>query len=89
MRELWTGERVSFDGDYYQTTTRPSTTGPSSRCRSTSPPAARVVARYAGRFGDGFICTCGKGMELYSDKLLPAVSEGLEAAGRAADASTG
>lgn len=35
-----------------------------------------VVARYAGRAGDGFICTSGKGMELYTDKLLPAVAEG-------------
>jgi coenzyme F420-dependent glucose-6-phosphate dehydrogenase len=41
-----------------------------------------VVARYAGRVGDGFICTSGKGMELYTDKLLPAVAEGAEAAGR-------
>ena len=41
-----------------------------------------MVARYAGRSGDGFICTSGKGMELYTDSLLPAVAEGAEAAGR-------
>ena len=41
------------------------------------------VARYAGRAGDGFICTSGKGMELYEEKLLPAVAEGLEKAERA------
>ena len=40
MRKLWTEERVSFEGDYYASWTRPSTTGPSSRCRSTSPRAA-------------------------------------------------
>jgi coenzyme F420-dependent glucose-6-phosphate dehydrogenase len=40
------------------------------------------VARYAGRAGDGVICTSGKGMELYTEKLLPAVAEGLEKAGR-------
>ena len=34
------------------------------------------MAKYAGRVGDGFICTSGKGMELYTDKLLPAVEEG-------------
>ena len=44
-----------------------------------------LVARYAGRAGDGFICTSGKGMELYTDKLLPAVAEGLEKAGREPD----
>src|SRR5690606_39317839 len=26
----------------------------------------------------GFICTSGKGMELYTDKLLPAVEEGAQ-----------
>ncbi|WP_256668709.1 nitroreductase/quinone reductase family protein, partial [Nocardia cyriacigeorgica] len=32
-----------------------------------------LVARYAGRAGDGFICTSGKGMDLYTEKLMPAV----------------
>jgi coenzyme F420-dependent glucose-6-phosphate dehydrogenase len=41
-----------------------------------------VVAKYAGRAGDGFICTSGKGEELYTEKLLPAVAEGAAAAGR-------
>ncbi|MBF6447757.1 LLM class flavin-dependent oxidoreductase, partial [Nocardia elegans] len=41
-----------------------------------------VVARYAGRAGDGFICTSGKGMDLYTEKLMPAVSEGAEKVGR-------
>jgi coenzyme F420-dependent glucose-6-phosphate dehydrogenase len=44
------------------------------------------VARYAGRAGDGFICTSGKGMELYTEKLLPAVAEGAAQAGRDASA---
>ena len=35
-----------------------------------------MVARYAGRAGDGFICTSGKGMSLYTDDLIPAVKEG-------------
>jgi coenzyme F420-dependent glucose-6-phosphate dehydrogenase len=39
-----------------------------------------VVAKYAGRYGDGFICTSGKGMDLYTEKLLPAVEEGATAA---------
>jgi coenzyme F420-dependent glucose-6-phosphate dehydrogenase len=41
-----------------------------------------VVAKYAGRAGDGFICTSGKGMDLYTDRLLPALAEGAAAAGR-------
>ena len=44
------------------------------------------MAKYAGRVADGMICTSGKGMELYTDKLLPAVAEGAEAAGRDAAA---
>jgi coenzyme F420-dependent glucose-6-phosphate dehydrogenase len=43
------------------------------------------VAKYAGRAGDGFICTSGKGEELYKDKLIPAMKEGAEAAGRNPD----
>ena len=45
-----------------------------------------AAARLAGRIGDGFICTSGKGAELYTETLLPALAEGAEKAGR--DAST-
>lgn len=44
-----------------------------------------VVAKYAGRAGDGFICTSGKGAELYAEKLMPAVAEGAAAAGRSVE----
>ena len=44
-----------------------------------------MVARYAGRVADGFICTSGKGRELYADQLVPAVDEGLDKAGRGHD----
>src|SRR5438445_186103 len=40
------------------------------------------VAKYAGRAGDGLICTSGKGMELYSEQLLPSFAEGATAEGR-------
>ncbi|WP_373195614.1 glucose-6-phosphate dehydrogenase (coenzyme-F420) [Mycobacterium marinum] len=72
MRELWRGDRVDFDGEYY-------------RLRGASiydvpeggvPVYIAAVAKYAGRAGDGFICTSGKGEELYSEKLMPAVREG-------------
>ena len=48
--------------------------------------AGAVVAKYAGRAGDGFICTSGKSPALYTDTLLPAVTDGLQASGRGADA---
>jgi coenzyme F420-dependent glucose-6-phosphate dehydrogenase len=44
--------------------------------------AGPAAARLAGRVADGFICTSGKGPELYTETLLPAVREGAGKAGR-------
>jgi coenzyme F420-dependent glucose-6-phosphate dehydrogenase len=82
MRALWTGERVTFDGEYYQTTDATVYDRPDEPVPVYIAAGGPVVAKYAGRAGDGFICTSGKGMELYTDKLLPAVAEGAAAAGR-------
>jgi coenzyme F420-dependent glucose-6-phosphate dehydrogenase len=82
MRELWTEERVSFDGDYYRTTDATVYDRPEVPVPVYVAAGGPLVARYAGRSGDGFICTSGKGEELYRDKLLPAVDEGLEKSGR-------
>jgi coenzyme F420-dependent glucose-6-phosphate dehydrogenase len=82
MRELWTGERVTFDGDFYQTQNATVYDRPERPVPIYIAAGGPVVARYAGRSGDGFICTSGKGPELYRDKLIPAVDEGLAAAGR-------
>ena len=82
IRELWTGERVSFEGQYYRTSNatiydRPDTPVPI--YLASSGPAA---TRFAGREGDGWITTSGKAPELYTDTLLPAIAEGAEKAGR-------
>lgn len=82
MRQLWREDRVSFDGDYYTTVDATIYDKPDSEIPVYIAAGGPVVAKYAGRAGDGFICTSGKGMELYQDKLLPAVNEGLQAAGR-------
>ena len=82
MRQLWRENRVSFDGDYYTTVDATIYDKPDSEIPVYIAAGGPVVAKYAGRAGDGFICTSGKGMELYQDKLLPAVNEGLQAAGR-------
>jgi coenzyme F420-dependent glucose-6-phosphate dehydrogenase len=82
MRELWTEERVSFDGDYYRTTDATVYDRPEVPVPVYVAAGGPLVARYAGRSGEGFICTSGKGEELYRDKLLPAVDEGLEKSGR-------
>jgi coenzyme F420-dependent glucose-6-phosphate dehydrogenase len=82
MRQLWAGGRVAFDGAYYKTQGASIYDVPKSGIPVYVAAGGPVVARYAGRSGDGFICTSGKGMELYTEKLLPAVAEGAEQEGR-------
>ncbi len=85
MRELWLGDRVDFDGEYYRTSGASIYDVPDGGVPVYVAAGGPVVARYAGRAGDGFICTSGKGMELYTDKLLPAVTEGAEKKERSVD----
>lgn len=85
MRELWTAERVTFDGEYYRTVNATVYDRPSVPVPVYVAAGGPLVARYAGRVGDGFICTSGKGEELYADKLLPAVAEGRSLGERAAE----
>ena len=82
MRELWAGERVSFEGEYYSTHDASIYDQPEGGVPVYIAAGGPVVARYAGRAGDGFICTSGKGMDLYTEKLLPAVAEGAGQAER-------
>ncbi|MGX7695318.1 glucose-6-phosphate dehydrogenase (coenzyme-F420) [Gordonia polyisoprenivorans] len=82
MRQLWTGDQVDFDGDYYHTQGAYMYDVPEQPIPVYVAAGGPVVARYAGRAGDGFICTSGKGAELYTEKLIPAVKEGAEKADR-------
>ena len=82
MRALWAGERVSFEGEYYSTHDASIYDKPADGIPIYIAAGGPQVAKYAGRAGDGFICTSGKGAELYVDQLIPAVKEGLELSGR-------
>src|SRR3954465_14364933 len=82
MRQLWTSDEVDFDGEYYRAVGASIYDRPAEPVPVYVAAAGPAVARFAGQAGDGFICTSGKGMELYTDKLLPAVQEGLDGAGR-------
>ncbi|WP_305092631.1 glucose-6-phosphate dehydrogenase (coenzyme-F420) [Prescottella sp. R16] len=82
MRDLWTGDRVDFEGQYYRTKGASIYDVPEGGIPVYIAAGGPVVARYAGRAGDGFICTSGKGMDLYTEKLIPAVKEGCEKAAR-------
>ncbi|MGV1008840.1 MAG: glucose-6-phosphate dehydrogenase (coenzyme-F420) [Dermatophilaceae bacterium] len=82
IRTLWTQERVSFQGEYYRTTDATIYDRPQVPVPIYVAAGGPLVARYAGRTADGFICTSGKGAALYRDQLVPAVQEGLDKAGR-------
>lgn len=82
MRALWTQESVTFEGEYYRTVDARVFDRPLDPVPVFVAAGGPMVARYAGRVGDGFICTSGKGRELYADQLLPAVAEGRARSGR-------
>ncbi|GJF02313.1 MULTISPECIES: glucose-6-phosphate dehydrogenase (coenzyme-F420) [Pseudonocardia] len=82
IRALWTEDSVSVDGDYYTLVDAKIYDRPKEPVPVYIAAGGPVVAKYAGRSGDGFICTSGKGMDLYTEKLIPAVQEGAAAAER-------
>jgi len=86
IRRLWTEDFVEFDGDYYHVHGATVYDRPERPVPIYVAATGEVAAKFAGRQGDGFICTSGKGMDLYRDRLLPAVREGAAAAGRDFDA---
>jgi len=85
MRALWSEDRVNFEGEYYSTHDASIYDRPTTPIPVYVAAGGPVVARYAGRAGDGFICTSGKGMSLYTDALIPAVQEGAAKAERSFD----
>lgn len=80
MRQLWTKERVTFEGDYYRTSDATIYDRPDTPIPVYVAAGGPTMAKYAGRMGDGVIVTSGKGRELYEDKLVPAIREGMELA---------
>jgi coenzyme F420-dependent glucose-6-phosphate dehydrogenase len=77
MRRLWTEDRVTFEGQYYRTVAATIYDRPAEPVPIYVAAAGALVARYAGRAADGFICTSGKSPSLYTDTLLPKLAEGL------------
>lgn len=83
MRRLWREEFVTFEGEHYRTKNATIYERPASGViplyiAGTGESAARL----AGRVAQGFICTSGKGEDLYTTTLLPAVREGAAKASR-------
>jgi coenzyme F420-dependent glucose-6-phosphate dehydrogenase len=82
IQTLWTSDRVTFEGTYYRTRKATIYDRPDTPIPIYIAAAGASAARLAGRVADGLICTSGKGMELYSETLLPAMAEGARAADR-------
>lgn len=76
MRALWTGERTSYDGEYFTTRDAVIYDLPGEPIPVYVAAGGPKMATFAGAVGDGFICTSGKGRSLYADSLLPAVAQG-------------
>jgi len=77
IRKLWTEERVSFEGEFYRTDKATIYDRPSIKIPIYIAAGGPMVAKYAGRAGDGFICTSGKDPALYTEKLIPNVDAGI------------
>lgn len=85
IKLLWSEERVTFEGEFYRTEGATIYDRPEAPVPVYVAGAGPMVAKFAGRAGEGFICTSGKPWELYSETLLPNVAAGLEAADRPSD----
>jgi coenzyme F420-dependent glucose-6-phosphate dehydrogenase len=85
MRRLWSEDRVSYSGTFYKTQNATIYDRPPRGVPLLIAAGGPQMARYAGRVGDGFICTSGKGAQLYRDQLLPAFAEGARESGRDPD----
>jgi coenzyme F420-dependent glucose-6-phosphate dehydrogenase len=85
IKQLWTEDRVTFEGQFYQTSLATIYDKPAQPVPIYIGASGPAATRLAGRIADGFITTSGKGRSLYTDTLLPAVREGAEKAGRRLD----
>jgi coenzyme F420-dependent glucose-6-phosphate dehydrogenase len=82
IRKLWSEQRVTFEGTYYKTDNATIYDVPEIPVPLWLAGSGPAATRYAGRMGDGYITTSGKGESLYTDTLLPAVAEGAAKAER-------
>jgi len=82
IERLWSEERVTFEGRYYTTHNATIYDRPLNAVPIYIGAAGPAATRLAGRVASGFITTSGKGRDLYTETLLPALREGIEQAGR-------
>jgi coenzyme F420-dependent glucose-6-phosphate dehydrogenase len=85
IQQLWREDRVSYEGTYYRTDKATIYDKPDQPVPIYIGASGPAATRLAGRIADGFITTSGKGHDLYTQTLLPAVREGAEKADRKVD----
>jgi coenzyme F420-dependent glucose-6-phosphate dehydrogenase len=85
IRQLWAEDRVTFEGQFYRTENATIYDKPERPVPIYIGASGPAATRLAGRIADGFITTSGKGHDLYTETLLPAVREGAEKADRKLD----
>jgi coenzyme F420-dependent glucose-6-phosphate dehydrogenase len=85
IQKLWAEDRVTYEGQFYKTENATIYDKPETPVPIYIGASGPAATRLAGRIADGFITTSGKGHGLYTDTLLPAVTEGAEKAGRTID----
>jgi coenzyme F420-dependent glucose-6-phosphate dehydrogenase len=81
INALWTGDRVSFEGQYYRTDKATIYDKPQQKVPIWIAASGPLAAQMAGQIAEGFVCTSGKNPQLYID-LSGKVDEGLSRAGR-------
>lgn len=86
IQRLFREEFVDFEGEYFRTYNATLYDRPEQPVPIYIGASGPAASRLAGRIAEGYIATSGKGEELYTQTLLPAVSEGLDKAGRPHDA---
>ncbi len=85
MKKLWSEERVTFEGDYYRTENATIYDRPEKPVPIYVAAAGPQIAKYAGRFASGFICTSGKTPALYNETLVPNLEAGIAQQERSRD----
>jgi coenzyme F420-dependent glucose-6-phosphate dehydrogenase len=81
IRRLWTEERVTFEGRFYRAEKATVYDRPDQPVPIFVAAGGPKAAALVGRIGDGFICTSGKGEELYRT-LLEGLAQGAGDVGR-------
>lgn len=82
IQRLWAEDRVTHEGAYYKTRNATIYDRPDNPIPLYIAASGPAAAKLAGRIAQGFICTSGKGRDLYKETLVPAVKEGADKEGR-------